>query len=130
MADRFALISELGAFESKLRRRGDDRAATLVHDALYALVEGAMALAYDDGRRSIHALDTLRAKARQLRRAILERDGYRCQICGVPVVEDDVEIDHVVPLSRGGDSSPANLQAACARCNRRKSNHVAGDGDG
>lgn len=50
---------------------------------------------------------------RRLRRRILERDGYRCRACGRP---GRLEVDHVVPVSRGGGDDPANLQALCRTC--------------
>lgn len=64
----------------------------------------------------------------KLRRFIKERDKNICQICGVsPSVEPTLllEVDHIIPVSRGGLSSPGNLQTLCWRCNRTKSNKLA-----
>uniref|UniRef100_UPI00111C32C3 HNH endonuclease n=1 Tax=Mycobacterium avium TaxID=1764 RepID=UPI00111C32C3 len=36
-----------------------------------------------------------------------------------------LEVDHIVPISKGGMSTPDNLQTLCWRCNRTKSNKVA-----
>jgi len=52
------------------------------------------------------------------------RDKYTCQYCGV-VMPPDLEVDHVVPRSRGGTNRPHNLVAACHECNRRKGNQTA-----
>jgi 5-methylcytosine-specific restriction endonuclease McrA len=65
--------------------------------------------------------------------AIFERDGWRCQICGVSTPlsrrgtrhANAPELDHVVPLSRGGAHTVANVQCACRECNRRKSGYRA-----
>ena len=56
------------------------------------------------------------------RKAVLARDGYRCQYCGAtaPVLT----VDHVVPRSRGGTSAWDNIVAACAPCNRKKGNRL------
>jgi 5-methylcytosine-specific restriction endonuclease McrA len=51
---------------------------------------------------------------------IYARDNGLCGICGQPVAFNDMELDHVVPLSRGGKHEPANVQCAHATCNRRK----------
>jgi len=51
------------------------------------------------------------------RRAILERDGWACVQCGAT---EDLEIDHVVPFSRGGACSVGNAQVLCRPCNVRK----------
>lgn len=54
------------------------------------------------------------------RGAVIERDASTCYLCGHPVEESNIEIDHVVPLARGGEHTYANLRVACQRCNRRK----------
>lgn len=58
---------------------------------------------------------------------IAERDRYRCGINGCKVQMNRVvphqrapTIDHIVPLSRGGDDTRANVQLACFHCNSVK----------
>lgn len=58
------------------------------------------------------------------RLAIYERDGWICQICTEPVdpaapanTTWDATLDHIVPRSKGGDDSPANLRLAHRWCN-------------
>lgn len=59
-----------------------------------------------------------RAEGRRLsRRAILARDGFRCQYCGST---HHLTIDHIVPRSRGGLTSWDNVITCCAACNVRK----------
>jgi hypothetical protein len=58
-----------------------------------------------------------------LRQLIKERDGFSCQMCGLSAQEEKnllLEIDHIVPLSKGGITSEENLQTLCWRCNRSK----------
>jgi 5-methylcytosine-specific restriction endonuclease McrA len=55
--------------------------------------------------------------ARDIRR-LLARHSGRCFYC---YGREHLELDHVVPLSRGGRHSIGNLVPACRRCNRRKS---------
>jgi 5-methylcytosine-specific restriction endonuclease McrA len=52
------------------------------------------------------------------------RDNYSCQYCGV-VHPPDLEVDHIVPRSRGGSNRPDNLVAACHSCNAEKGNRTA-----
>ena len=66
----------------------------------------------------------------KLRNFIKERDKHTCQIptCAVSVRQEPhllLEVDHVLPVSKGGLSVPGNLQTLCWRCNRRKSNKVS-----
>jgi 5-methylcytosine-specific restriction endonuclease McrA len=54
------------------------------------------------------------------RNRILARDRYRCQYCGSKGTAFDLTIDHILPGSRGGATSPENLVTACLACNQRK----------
>jgi 5-methylcytosine-specific restriction endonuclease McrA len=57
------------------------------------------------------------------RRNVLIRDCWTCQYCGKSSKDQTkLTIDHVMPKSRGGDSSWTNLVAACERCNGVKGN--------
>lgn len=58
----------------------------------------------------------------KLRFYIYYRDGYRCCRCGKKT--DNLEIDHIVPISKGGKTHPDNLQTLCKKCNKEKSNII------
>ena len=92
---------------------------------------------------------SLRRTGKQLRKArqrgvgaesfdplsVLKRDGWCCQICGIKTPRslrgtlDDraPELDHILPLSRGGEHSRRNTQCACRGCNISKGNGAAND---
>lgn len=53
----------------------------------------------------------------KIRFEIFERDGYRCKKCGS---RDNLEIDHIIPISKGGKSTYDNLQTLCHNCNYNK----------
>lgn len=55
-----------------------------------------------------------------LRKTIIDRDGNVCGICGDDVELDDIHIDHIVPVSKGGSNRLTNLRVTHARCNMRK----------
>lgn len=65
-----------------------------------------------------------RAKMTQsLRYDILKRDHFRCQICGRSASDDvTLEVDHIIPISKGGKTVPDNLRTLCKDCNRGKRN--------
>lgn len=52
---------------------------------------------------------------------ILERDDFTCRYCGRRAPSVVLEIDHVVPRSRGGTNHESNLVSACEDCNGGKS---------
>lgn len=54
-----------------------------------------------------------------MRKAVWERDEYRCKHCGTHI---DLTCDHITPVSRGGETRLSNLQTLCRPCNSRKGN--------
>jgi len=61
-----------------------------------------------------------KATVRLTRRNLMFRDAHQCQYCGRRPPLRELNIDHVVPRSRGGDDSWENLVTACRPCNLRK----------
>jgi len=59
--------------------------------------------------------------SKKLRLLILERDGYRCRLCGRTAKETKLEVDHITPVAKGGTDSLNNLWTLCIDCNRGKS---------
>lgn len=103
--------------------------------------EGMQILSHND-RDSLkpneYLLETLtarpviaRAISEKIRRQILERNGFTCQVCGAGAGEESgcapgkkcrLEIDHAVPISQGGTDEEHNLRAVCVYYNKDKSN--------
>jgi len=57
----------------------------------------------------------------KLRMLILERDRFRCTLCGKSARETKLEVDHNVPVAKGGTDTLDNLRTLCFDCNRGKS---------
>lgn len=68
-------------------------------------------------RRPAQRRRNRRVWTEQERRFILDRDRWACVECGSA---DELEIDHVIPFSRGGACTVDNAQVLCGPCNRRK----------
>ncbi len=63
----------------------------------------------------------------RLREAIKKRDNFTCCSCGNSIYKEPnllLEIDHIVPVSKGGCTVEENLQTLCWKCNRAKSNKI------
>jgi len=65
---------------------------------------------------------------------VLERDGYRCQLCSKKTRKDYNQyhplypvLDHIVPLTKGGKHTKLNTQCLCQKCNHEKYNTGVGD---
>lgn len=61
----------------------------------------------------------------RVRHQVLERDKFRCQDCGAsPATGAVLEVDHTIPVSKGGTNELSNLRVLCADCNRGKSDRI------
>ncbi|MFI1919942.1 TerD family protein [Nocardia sp. NPDC020380] len=84
-------------------------------DLVAAAVEGALRvakrLALSPGRRDTRTI------GQDIKAQVWQRDGGKCVECGD---SHYLEFDHIIPLSRGGATSAANLQILCRACNRAK----------
>lgn len=63
---------------------------------------------------------TPRITVRLTRRNLMLRDGFQCQYCGKRPSHRDLNVDHVLPRSRGGADSWENLVVSCRLCNLKK----------
>lgn len=81
--------------------------------AIRMVREGAAGIVHP---RLIHKLYT----KSDFRLLILQRDGYTCRYCG----RYGDTIDHVLPKSKGGLSTPQNCVCACSACNLKKADHL------
>jgi 5-methylcytosine-specific restriction endonuclease McrA len=74
----------------------------------------------DIRRGSQIAIERIRGyELTKIRKRIARRDEYTCQICGRSTA--DGEVDHIVPLHRGGAESDENRQWLCRECHGVKS---------
>ncbi len=65
---------------------------------------------------------TKRQMTPKMRFEVLRRDGFKCQYCGKGDEEaKQLHVDHIHPISKGGDNSMDNLITACRECNLGKS---------
>lgn len=63
---------------------------------------------------------------------ILERDNWKCYLCGIHTPKDlrgtisdsAPEVDHIIPLSKGGGHIESNLRCSCRKCNLKKGDRI------
>jgi hypothetical protein len=60
------------------------------------------------------------SKSAKLRFEVFNRDNFTCRYCGRKTPEVILELDHVIPLSKGGTDDLDNLTTSCFECNRGK----------
>lgn len=60
-----------------------------------------------------------RANPRELKKKLIERDGSRCAYCGRVLDFDSCTIEHIIPVSYGGESTEENCIILCRECNAK-----------
>jgi hypothetical protein len=55
----------------------------------------------------------------------MKRDRFTCTYCGKPGTDVELQVDHIIPVSKGGSHHIANLTTACRHCNQSKGNREA-----
>jgi hypothetical protein len=82
---------------------------------------------YLEGIEAHHA-KTVRSNYKALpvsiRFQVLKRDSFMCTYCGKRPPEVELQVDHVVPRSKGGSNELSNLRTACSFCNYGKSDRL------
>lgn len=61
---------------------------------------------------------------KSVREYVFQRDNYQCRSCGKNQQEITLNIDHIIPLAKGGSNDMSNLQTLCRPCNQQKKHHI------
>lgn len=104
--DSYELLMELGDSKENLLKICDEKIALFIDQ---------------------RGLEPGRPSGWGAKRVKLIKEYPYCTLCGArPGKDRDVEldIDHIVPTSKGGSDEESNLQVLCAQCNRAKGNHL------
>ncbi len=64
---------------------------------------------------------------KKLRERILYRDHWTCKNCGTEGKDSQLNIDHIIPRSKGGKAEESNLQTLCKSCNLLKLDRIFKD---
>lgn len=110
------VISELEKQEIKENVYKKERKKIIEREALDELIEeGKVFNIYTkkDGNRTTIPMD--------IANAVWNRDGGKCCMCGS---RENLEFDHIIPISKGGATTFRNLQILCKNCNIRKSDNI------
>jgi 5-methylcytosine-specific restriction endonuclease McrA len=55
---------------------------------------------------------------------VVRRDNSACQACGRHLLDNEIQFDHIIPISKGGPSNESNLRTICSDCNIMKSDNA------
>lgn len=115
-SEKEMIIEEIEKKEIKEKVYEKERKKMLEREVLDELIEeGKVFNVYTkkDGNRTTIPLD--------IANAVWNRDGGKCCICGS---RENLEFDHIIPISKGGATTFRNLQILCKNCNIRKSDNI------
>ena len=68
-----------------------------------------------------HRARNSRVISGSIRYKVLTRAKHRCELCGINAEEKALDVDHIVPINKGGPNVLENMQALCYTCNSQKS---------
>ena len=74
----------------------------------------------DKIRYSRNSRNKRKSYSKNVRKMIYINAGKKCQLCGKKLLLQEMTLDHIVPLSRGGADTVDNIQCACKACNKMK----------
>ncbi|MFA5174873.1 MAG: HNH endonuclease signature motif containing protein [Patescibacteria group bacterium] len=75
---------------------------------------------YEHLRKSIKSSELRKGIDLKLRFKILQRDRFKCVLCGKDAKEDILVVDHIIPVVKGGNNNLGNLRTLCRSCNHGK----------
>lgn len=58
--------------------------------------------------------------SKKIRFEVFKRDNFTCRYCGKSAPDVVLEVDHIIPVSKGGTDDICNLATSCLDCNRGK----------
>lgn len=95
------------------------------YDYVKSKFEQLKAIGFETTLKQYHSKEQRKLMTRKLRESIMKRDNYTCQICGKYMPDEvGLQVDHIIPIAKGGKSIPSNLQVLCSKCNGRKSDNI------
>ena len=103
-------------FRRKLRRHHKHFAKKVFH----RLMKKSSTLRTTLKRRSKEYEVEFNISLTEIRELLYKSYGKKCNYCNLILLVNNMACDHIFPLSMGGNSTPANLQMICMRCNTRK----------
>lgn len=72
-------------------------------------------------------MNTRQAIRKSVRFEVFKRDNFTCQYCGKKAPDVILHVDHINPVSKGGDNEIINLLTSCEPCNLGKSDRLLSD---
>ena len=75
--------------------------------------------------RAYYSKNQRKLTTRKLREDIMKRDNYTCQLCGKHMPDEiGLQIDHIIPIAKGGKTITSNLRVLCSKCNGSKADKI------
>lgn len=95
-----------------------------INTLFFVLREKLKEMMYGSKNNSYNKPKRINGITKSIRYEVLKRDNFKCVFCGKSKDEVSLEIDHIIPVSKGGTDELSNFQTLCCTCNLSKSNRI------
>jgi len=109
-----------GITSVEARRSGQTVKLPVLHPVRLMMCPSSRTMGVKSMGRSARRSSGSTRRWRQIREVILRRDQYTCQYCG----QDANTVDHIVPISKGGNDTIENVRPSHGLCNLRKGSSI------
>ena len=112
--------SNINRWESKFKKKLYKFHKQFAKKTFHRLMKKSSTLRSTLKRRSKEYEVEFNISLEEVRELLHQAYGKKCKYCHSRLLISNMVCDHIMPLSMGGSSVPANLQMICMRCNTRK----------
>lgn len=115
-----AAVQDIVSVAPYIAHWGDGNCGHILNEVMNALHDSGH-FQYWNERPKGKRKDLRKDIGKETRRIVHERSAYRCVTCGT---HENLTIDHIIPLAKGGSNEIENLQTMCRSCNCKKGDRV------
>ena len=90
----------------------------------YGTINPATVFNYNKINYALSVVEVIDKKQNRYINKKIKRELFKNAVCSYCKTENDLQIDHVIPVSKGGQNNKSNYQILCGKCNRKKSNKL------
>ena len=120
ISDKLYSLTKIKITPRSVQRRLKDLNIVRSYSEAFNLVIQKGRKSYTHLRKPVKSSESRKGINLKTRYQILQRDAFKCVLCGRDAKNDRLVIDHIKPVVKGGTNDPKNLRTLCRACNHGK----------